>query len=303
MPMPKLTDLDPARAKLLDRKIGTFLGWQAPKIVALIGPSDPTVFDQFLQKCEEVAVSCVNRLQDYSDKEIETISSDRSPPAQIKSEWIQFETGRIDRLHRSSPPWYAGGLGHPAYVANFEYWAKMPHFSVQEMTCICSGLEPGSFDFNDLMRTAEKDPAKAPAALAFLHSQKVLLTRKFSPYSYQESIDPIKFLDWCEQVEFSAHPELLRLLRQYHIPKSKPGKPQEPVAVAVPHQREVDTIAQIFTALAIRELGYDPTQPRSPIPSEISDMAAHLGLKGTDETVRKYLKLGASFLPKDWKPD
>ena len=70
-----------------------------------------------------------------------------------------------------------------------------------------------------------------------------------------------------------------------------------------PDKREVDKIAQILTAIAISELGYRPGAKRSPIPKEIADSAANMGLEISDDTIRKYLKIGASFLPDDWETD
>jgi hypothetical protein len=74
-----------------------------------------------------------------------------------------------------------------------------------------------------------------------------------------------------------------------------------PTTPAEPDKREIDKIAQLFTAIAIDAYGFRPDQKRSPIPKEITDIAARLGLSVTADTVRKYLKRGASFLPPDWR--
>ena len=67
-------------------------------------------------------------------------------------------------------------------------------------------------------------------------------------------------------------------------------------------KREFDMIARLFTAMAIREYGYRPDQAKSPIPKEIVDTFAALGLEVSTDTVRKYLKIGTGLLPKGWVP-
>ncbi|GAB1364724.1 hypothetical protein MASR1M32_39600 [Rhodobacter sp.] len=47
---------------------------------------------------------------------------------------------------------------------------------------------------------------------------------------------------------------------------------------------------------------YDPGSKRSPIPTELEDIAARLGLELSHDTILKYLRLGAQHLPKNWKP-
>ena len=62
-------------------------------------------------------------------------------------------------------------------------------------------------------------------------------------------------------------------------------------------------VARIITAIAIEEYGYNPDALRSPIPKEIEGIMSRLGLEGSAETVLKYLKIGASDLPEDWRKD
>lgn len=69
-----------------------------------------------------------------------------------------------------------------------------------------------------------------------------------------------------------------------------------------PDRREIDSVAQLFTAMAIDYLGYRPSDARSSIPKEIAELAASMGMTISDDTVRKYLKLGAKFIDPAWEP-
>ena len=61
-------------------------------------------------------------------------------------------------------------------------------------------------------------------------------------------------------------------------------------------------IAQLFTAMAIDQLGYNPRDSRGPIPKEIAEIIAEMGLAVSDDTVRKYLRIGSRQIPSEWKP-
>ena len=99
-------------------------------------------------------------------------------------------------------------------------------------------------------------------------------------------------------MEVATHPKFLELLRGYWQSEEK----QEAATVlAKPDKREIDSIAQLFTAIAIDCLGDNPRSVRSPIPKEIADLASQLGMSITDDTVRKYLKLGGSFIAEGWE--
>jgi hypothetical protein len=54
--------------------------------------------------------------------------------------------------------------------------------------------------------------------------------------------------------------------------------------------------------MAIDQLGYNPRSARSTVPKEIAELASEMGMSVSDDTVRKFLKLGASFIPDDWEP-
>jgi hypothetical protein len=47
--------------------------------------------------------------------------------------------------------------------------------------------------------------------------------------------------------------------------------------------------------MAVDCYGYDPTQKKSPIPKEITEAAANADIAITEDTVRKWLKEGASL--------
>lgn len=58
---------------------------------------------------------------------------------------------------------------------------------------------------------------------------------------------------------------------------------------------ERKTMAKLIFTMAVDGYGYDPNQKKSPIPTEIMAAAAKVDIAITEDTVRKWLKEGASL--------
>ena len=297
--------MDPKREKLLKAKLGDLLAWKKPQIVETVGPYDPTVFDGYDALLQRVIAECTKALAGYTEAEIEILAGKPDEVHQVRFRWSALMIDEIRRLNRNRPPpWYAGGFGHPGYAADFEQWSKMASFTIHELLCLSVGVDPGSFSGKSIAETAALPKLKFDGlwpALQLLVRRREQLMRQFSPGEHERRVRPEPFIFWAEKVAFDVHPEFLRLLRRYHVEEAI--EPPATVAPSRQDPREVDTIAQLFTAMAIDQLGYDPKAVRSPIPKEIAEIAASMGLEVSDGTVRKYLKLGASFIPKDWKAE
>lgn len=302
--------LDADRLGLLKEKLGKWLSWQQPIIVQTIGPFDPDVWVRFGELHRSVADLCVSWLQSSSDERIATVLRNRNvrspgfgqtdPRDPQAREWFSLCEGKLADLTRLLPPWYAGGFGHPDHVADFEYWSRMPQLSVGELTCLSVGIEPTEYpdtNLRDLCKS--KDRAKFCKPQQFILLRYEQLKRKFDRHGHDRSVSPAEFLDWVKQFEFPVHPEFLDLLRRFH---DQPDEGKASIKVLKTDRREIDSIAMLFTAMAIDQLGYAPGQARSPIPKEIGQLAAELGMTITDETIRKYLRIGEQFISSDWKP-
>lgn len=297
--------MDPRREKLLKAKLGDLLNWKKPEIVETVGPYDPTVFDDHDADVRLIVTECVAALEEMTDEKIDLLLEKPDEFNAARFEWSAVMNERIRILNRRPPlPWYAGGFGHPEHAADFEHWSRMASFRVHEILCLSVGVEPGRIHEEIIAKlstlpSGELD--KKWPAIQFLVRRRVQLVRRFPPAPADRRIGPLAFLNWVDQVHLDVHPEFLRLLRRYHVEETSAPPP----SAAPPRQdpREVDKIAQLFTTMAIDYLGYDPQQDRSPIPKEITDLAASMGMQVSTETVRKYLRRGAALIPADWSPN
>lgn len=245
------------------------------------------------------------KLLDYSDEQIEILSTRTlEDPEKLRDVWTRYQAGETYSLGQATPHWYAGGFGNSKYVADFEYWAKMPSFTVEEMACLSVGIAPKDFpkEVSENLNADNIERLSAPAHFLVMRCRQ--LTRKFITGPYDSHIGPRTFLAWAEQVSFEVHDEFLSHLRQYHdeAPESLQAPGANGQAAKKPDQREIDKIAQLFTALAIDGYGYRPLLGRSSIPNEIADIASAMGMEISTDTILKYLRHGAKFIPDGWEP-
>ena len=288
------------RLRLLKQKLGNLISWKNPQIVHTVGPYDPGVFDRFESRCRDAIAACKAKLRAFDDEDIIRILKGPVQGVPIAREWADFLSNEIYSLEKRVPEWHAGGFGHPDHVADFQYWAKMPMLNLGELTCLSVGINPSEFSTQHLSELSQTNARqKFSKTLEFLIQRFALLQRTFDPRRRDAGITPTSYLEWVERFEEDVHPGFLEPLRSFHLTKEASLEP----SVAVRNdKRETDTMAQLFTAMAIDYLGYNPHKPRSPIPKEVSDLAASMGMTVSDETVRKYLRIGANFISKDWMP-
>ena len=63
------------------------------------------------------------------------------------------------------------------------------------------------------------------------------------------------------------------------------------------HTKERETLLKMIIGLAVDGYGFDPAAARSPVPKEISDALAARGISLDADTIRKWLREAAEFLP------
>lgn len=291
-----MADLDDRRRQVLDDKLGSLANWRVPDVENGIGPCDPTVFHEFRERLAPLVARCEQEIRSYTDQQIEILmSEDSDDPDGLRNRWNRFADSDLYRIKKRRPPWYAGGFGHSDYQADFAYWARMPRFSLSEATCLSVGIDPTHFTQDRIEGLAGKRRDELWSPLVFLFERFEQLKRVFG----SGRVEAWYFAGWAMKFEFEMDPTFFELLIRYHVNSNETSI--WPQKNAKSNKREIDKIAQLITAVAIVEYGYDPDAKRSPIPKEISDLAAEMGLEIHPDTIRKYLRIGADFLPKDWK--
>lgn len=289
--------------RLLSNKFGKLFDWKPPKLYNSIGPFEPEIFERHFEKINDTLKICRETLISMSEEEFgELITIDLSIKSQSRQHWRLLQNAEIGLIIREEPVWYAGGFGHPDYAADFDYWSQAPHYTRDEALLLSVGVEPKHLP--ELVLNAVEAKAKHGfehcATLKYLIRRREQFKRQF-PYNHgSDKISPEQLFDWFEQINLQMPKEFTS---RYLKDAKHRAPPRDEQPAKRPHKRELDMIAQLFTVMAIEYYGYRPQDTRSPTPKEIVDAAAKAGIDVSDDTVRKYLRLGASFISPDWKPD
>lgn len=192
------------------------------------------------------------------------------------------------------------------FPAKFDHWAKAAFFTMDEAVWLSLGLEPVT-ELDRLLKPAGRTSVADSAASKFVKDHFMLFARELNPHHHKGSFQASTILTWINRVELEVHPGYRRMLELMVNRASKddmtpiPAQGQTPAKDEKVEGREKTSLAKLLLAMAITEYGYDPTARRSPIPREIQDIAARLGLEVSQDTIRHYLQLGARHLPPDWK--
>jgi hypothetical protein len=288
---------------LLEKKFGKWLHWAAPDVTKTVGPFYPDAFQDFAKHHGNMIDAARNCLELCDDDGLKALCAGDTNkyPINLRN-WDEYLRREINDLARLMPAWFSGGFGNPAYLADFNYWSQMRYFSLGEAVCLSLGVDPRHFTEKkllDLGRGADKVRLSPP--LVFLTKRVEQFRREFPPHvpNYRK-ISPGKLFQWFAAIDLEVHPDFST---KYVSTSSSDTRDRHTVKATKTDRREVDSVAQLFAAMAIDAYGYDPTALRSPIPKEIRDIAASLGMEISDDTIRKYLKLGAKFISPDWKPN
>jgi len=297
-----MEDLDPERQKLLSDKLGRLLNWKRPEIVRITGPFIPDAFDAFDEQRRETIELCQDRLVQFSDEQIALLRGRQTKDqTHLFRAWDSFASGEISRLRNSRPPWWAGGLGHPDFFADFDYWARMPHFTVPEAVSLSVGLEPRQTNDEFYYDLDKNRNAKLDDVMRFLIGRFDLMVRRFDPRKSGWTVNPVDFIAWADEFSVEVPDAFLAKLRQFHAPTSVANS--EKSEAKAEDKREIQKLHELVIAMAIDAYGYDPCEAKSKIPKEICDAAAGLGISIHPDTVRKHLKQSAKVLPPDWNAE
>lgn len=310
MRSPNESELGRYFQQILERKFGFLLKWQAPEIEPTVGPYQPEIFVKYGKKRDALLQEARNMLACYSDQQVLILFNTKmSDPEEIRSGWNDFLNYEIGKLLRRKPAWYWGGFGHPDYRADFEYWGQMENYSLHEALLLSVGVEPKHFSEDWVWNVKKQmERERLIESVEFLAKRHEQFFRRYprGPSALAHA-RPHFLWEWFEEVGMAIHPGFREALRRRVIPRQAKvgGQEQQPApkAASKPDPREIDKIAQLFAAMAIDQLGYRPEAARSPVPKEIADLAASMGLSISDDTVRKYLRRGVTFIPKGWTPE
>jgi hypothetical protein len=214
-------------------------------------------------------------------------------------------------------------FNQPSADADFDYWSKMAHWTLDEAVALSFGKSPAVVNKKSLssMQTWLSPFAEEYNKTLELANRAIPWKKLFDP------VLPTLFIKWAKDNKIPIPDELVEkvvsrsgalvdwkkmydeLLEKNNnnvqiandIISNKDAEiaglvAQAPLKKAL-GTREKDTLLKLVIVMAVAGYGYDPKAKRSPIPQQIADDLAERGMPMDVDTVRKWLKEAAELLP------
>jgi hypothetical protein len=250
---------------------------------------------------------------------------------------------------------------HPDSEANFEYWAKLPFWTLEEAIALSLGKNPDLVDWELIQIYRDVSPLAKEfwdrRRLAHRHQMTERLPEAiplsdFIEWAHQTETDiPIALeeavsarwqqaVDWkqlfydqkayyddhiakwkslceglhAERQELAAivsslataieqrDQSITQLRECWLLLEVARGEDESKVDVEPDkplHTKERESLLKIVIGLAVRGYGYNPAENRSPAFKQMIDDMADVGISLSVDTLRKFLRLGAEFLPSE----
>lgn len=280
--------------------------WVAPAEQPYLGDEYPAVVDRLRREVEVLFASIRAWLDDFDEgwflENFDAAGEATDDTAKRKQAAWKLEAERFQKFIFQ---WYQAGLGRPNLMADFDYWSMMAKFNVVEITLLSLGLEPTDY-FRERLDPEKMRRRKTCPADDFATRRLEVFRRKFAQGNLRGTVLPMELVKWVRAVRLDSHPAFLRMIDSIDARENgsilQGTYTQDTVDLGLdraPEGREVASLSKLLTAIAMDAYGYRPEDRRSPIPREIQDIADRLGLSVSQDTIRKYLQIGAKYLPAD----
>jgi hypothetical protein len=297
--------------RIVEGALGELAHWQRPAPLPSIGPAFPEVFDRFERQLSQLRTAVEEQLALWSLPELRQISPESEAP---KLNPLFDEQGRLGQLaitlrslKSQVPQDFVGGWSVAGKEVDLQYWVASATISLDDLVFLSLGREPRQASLRAVCDTYGRSD-EADKLLYFLEDRLELIANAMGcdPADSKAMIGLKAFFDWVQEVRFPIDPGFHLALRRRFDPETGPSHAEgiQPLQSGGAEggkfdPRERASLVKLITAMAVDGYGYDPNARRSPIPREIEDVALRLGIEITTETIRKFLREGSQYLPKE----
>ncbi len=294
---PKLSRQDWTES-IIRRTLGNLKKWEEPNIRDTVGPYFPTVFRGVTEQAQGIVHDLSTAISKLSGEDfLACFETNGAPKSDAARQIVSTNAEKARAWEKTIPIWFSGGFGHPDYVADFEYWSKMARLTLEESVSLTLGVEPKHLPQSLLEKIKKLEDTLAPVP-EYLLRRYELLRRRFDPHNFKDNLDPKELAEWINDQKLEVHPDFLGYF--YKPPKPIEQLDEVQTGVFTGDKRQLNSISKLIAAMAIDAYGYVPGDARSPIPKEIEDIAARLGLNLGRDTILTYLRIGTKDLPEGW---
>ncbi len=181
-------------------------------------------------------------------------------------------------------------------------WANLSHWTLAEATALTINRDPEKLI----------DPAVGKGLLGDapnINQYKYVQEHTKRAVQAGELTDPVQlgvYVAWAQKRDLDFPEELAKLVPaaaadNQNEKSNKAKKPADKNQTAL--MRERNTLLKLFFCAAVDGYGYDPKAERSPTAKEMESAFERLGIRISDDTIRKYLNEAKEHLPADFQDD
>ncbi len=294
--------------RVLGRVGGKAMFSSLPDDPPLMGERYQATIERLFQGKEEFRIGVLKHLRQLDEAELLDVFDPSGNPTVEKWEtWLKAARSEFAQKFRPNLPWYHSLLGEGRLLADVNYWSKAAYLTLDEMLWLSVGFQPDDTFTKTILDTRSGGLRNNDEA-DFMRRRKELFVRAFGLSRHSDRHTGDKIQAWVDRSGLEIHNSfkaiILGMTTSDGSAAATPGSLSEVTASTDSvDRREMTALAKIFTVIAITEYGYDPTARRGPIPKEIQGYADRLGIQISQDSIRKYLQMGARHLPNDWTPD
>jgi hypothetical protein len=315
------------------KKLNVYILTQIATPLRLLPPPEPPLLGEAFAISSRKLYEAIAELRSEIVGHLSTIPFDQltagfadqgTPKTPEFKDWCLKQRSEFRSRFEGLSVWQLALLEPERTFPDYDYWSKAAFFSIDELLWLSVGLEPLP-EFATALEERPGGSQKRHHVVVYLLAQLELFRRGLDPNHYERRHTPKSILEWANLVEHQLHPGFRRILEKM-VKRAAASKldaslasvsqdgtsggevqPEGATAFIASDPKRFDPrerrgMAKLLVALAIEQFGYDPTSKRGPIPKELEDIALRLGLEISQQTILKYLRLGAQSLPQDWKP-
>lgn len=250
-----------------------------------IGPYDPDFFVKYQAHRRERERIAEDSLRAMADEDLWQLCETPDCIDIFAMEYSLFD----------APPWYAGGFGVSVYKPDYEHWARMEYWTLEEATCLSLGFKP------EKMPGYQSDLPSPYEALDFLKNRLSLIKRApITRRADTSEISPATFVGWAESKSLEIPSELIKAI---HAGETS----ERPKMLSSVDRRQYDSALKVILGLLSFHEGYKGGAITSEIKKGVASGLAELGLNLDRKTLVKALgeavKSRKSFVEDQQKRD
>lgn len=189
-----------------------------------------------------------------------------------------------------------------AAQSTLKFWANLSRWTLEEAVALTLNRDPKRFIDPAVGKgLLEKDPK-----VEHYHYVQEHIKRAVQAGELTDPVQPGVYVAWAQKRDLGFPEALAKLVPaavadNQNAPTKPVKKPADKNQTAL--MRERNTLLKLFFCAAVDGYGYDPKAERSPTAKEMESAFERLGIRISDDTIRKYLNEAKEHLPADFLDD